>query len=1172
NIEDPAFYFDPEEDKAAQARDYLLMTAGWRRFTWREVASGIQPPRRRSPQKTVMQGSLRDLQGLPIAGAEVRIADQVTHTDAGGNWQLPKVWMDQHKQLRMSLPDSSVLITRHLTDYESDLHVRLAEVRGRVLDTAGRAMPGAMVAMLGTSQRGMADAKGAFILPLALTEAGPPRMVATYPGYIPDTLEMAFSSGKSVVEFSLEEEDRPIVARPPARRQVGGRIVQAGAGPVLEAQPENVPVAELPQDMPPRSELLATEASSAVIEQAEEEFAEGGALVVEKSLAHEALMEAPNIGFGNEIAPGNNLLEADIMVDDIMEAKLLDVVVMDAEAARQAPDMDAFFFGDEEPEPINLAQIRQGIGYPRLAREAGIEGTVVVRMLVDEKGHYKKHQMIVPGHPLLADAVTPMLPGLAFTPGIQGGRPRSCWVNIPFRFRLDDPEMSNRPVMDITPPGGWQQPVARYYRARDYPVQRYGAGARETLRREDFRQTLHWDGLIETDERGEAEVRFFTSDALTAFHITVEGIGMDGLAGRATHTFFSQLPLEMDVRMPALLTAYDSLEVPVTLVNHAPSTLRGQLTVDWPANLIPLAPLPGRLTLKAGEATTLYLPCRVDTIAGMDSLRVRFQSQGFGDAMTVPVQSRLRGFPAQLAFSGDSRQASYLATIPDLVPGSLRARLVAHPSVAGEVMEGLEGMLREPHGCFEQTSSTTYPNVLVLNYLKETGQAKPALQARAEALIATGYARLMTFETSEGGFEWFGQAPGHEALTAYGLMEFADMARVYDGVAPDLISRTADWLLARRDGAGGFKRNPRALHQFGLADEVTTSVYITYALSEAGILGIEREVEYAVKQAQRRGTPYLLALAANTLINQGRSSEANPLLADLKALPLTEPPARDEATWYTAPGSGGQARQIEVNALAMMALMRAEQPDWSRVAELEDWLRRQRSGVGTFGSTHSTVLALRALVAYAKRARWTPAAGSVTVLIDGEAAGKAHFGAAEQEAVVIEGLEAALGVGSHKLEVIFSDRAAVLPYTLALDWVTDLPPTSPGCAVRLSPRLARQALRMGETVRLDLDLENTQKVGQGMTMAIVGLPAGLSAQPWQLEALLDEEQVAFYELVGQELYLYFRQMAPGERRQLGLDLKAEVPGTFVGQASRGYLYYTDEHKDWQMLPPVTIRR
>jgi len=37
-----------------------------------------------------------------------------------------------------------------------------------------------------------------------------------------------------------------------------------------------------------------------------------------------------------------------------------------------------------------------------------------------------------------------------------------------------------------------------------------------------------------------------------------------------------------------------------------------------------------------------------------------------------------------------------------------------------------------------------------------------------------------------------------------------------------------------------------------------------------------------------------------------------------------------------------------------------------------------------------------------------------------------------------------------------------------------------------------------------------------------------------------------------------------------LDLKAEMPGEFEAPASSGYLYYTNEFKDWDSVETVVI--
>ena len=58
--------------------------------------------------------------------------------------------------------------------------------------------------------------------------------------------------------------------------------------------------------------------------------------------------------------------------------------------------------------------------------------------------------------------------------------------------------------------------------------------------------------------------------------------------------------------------------------------------------------------------------------------------------------------------------------------------------------------------------------------------SQPELTRRGKEFLRAGYAKLTGYECKNHGFEWFGADPGHEALTAYGLLEFRDMARVHD--------------------------------------------------------------------------------------------------------------------------------------------------------------------------------------------------------------------------------------------------------------------------------------------------------------------------------------------------------------------------------------------------------
>jgi len=80
-----------------------------------------------------------------------------------------------------------------------------------------------------------------------------------------------------------------------------------------------------------------------------------------------------------------------------------------------------------------------------------------------------------------------------------------------------------------------------------------------------------------------------------------------------------------------------------------------------------------------------------------------------------------------------------------------------YPGPLSQVIEGMDGILRMPGGCFEQTSSSTYPNVLALDYMKHVNKLTPEVHAKAEGYIGNGYQRLLTFEVPGEGSRGLGR-------------------------------------------------------------------------------------------------------------------------------------------------------------------------------------------------------------------------------------------------------------------------------------------------------------------------------------------------------------------------------------------------------------------------------
>jgi len=81
--------------------------------------------------------------------------------------------------------------------------------------------------------------------------------------------------------------------------------------------------------------------------------------------------------------------------------------------------------------------IYENIRYPEEARQAGIEGRVVIRFCVNYNGAVDRVSVIKGVHPLLdneAIRVVSLLP--PWEPGKQGGKPVNVWYSVPINFQL----------------------------------------------------------------------------------------------------------------------------------------------------------------------------------------------------------------------------------------------------------------------------------------------------------------------------------------------------------------------------------------------------------------------------------------------------------------------------------------------------------------------------------------------------------------------------------------------------------------------------------------------------------------------------------------------------------------------------------------------------------------
>lgn len=148
---------------------------------------------------------------------------------------------------------------------------------------------------------------------------------------------------------------------------------------------------------------------------------------------------------------------------------------------QQSPGVADWVKAEQEPKPLNLPDIRKAIGYPQIARDAGIEGNVVCRILVGERGEYLKHVVLNPVHPVLTNSVEQYLPQLKFSPAIVEGAPAKFWVNLPFTFKLLTATSASAPALPAAKTAPSPQNLAALIEKIGYPSSAFQSGKEGTV-------------------------------------------------------------------------------------------------------------------------------------------------------------------------------------------------------------------------------------------------------------------------------------------------------------------------------------------------------------------------------------------------------------------------------------------------------------------------------------------------------------------------------------------------------------------------------------------------------------------------------------------------------------------------------------------------------------------
>ena len=692
--------------------------------------------------------------------------------------------------------------------------------------------------------------------------------------------------------------------------------------------------------------------------------------------------------------------------------------------------------------------------------------------------------------------------------------------------------------------------------------------------REWFPETLLWRPELITDDNGRASLSIDLADSITTWRLSASAISAQGQLGGATESIRVFQPFFVDLNLPVALTRGDEVAVPAVVYNYLDKPLSVELRLDEAAWFERMDPPTKKLDLAAGEVRSVSYRLRVRQV-GSHELIVHAAGSGVADAIKRTIEVLPDGRRVEQTASGTLQQPAALAwNVPaDAIAGSVKAHVKLFPSTFSQLVDGLEAIFQRPYGCFEQTSSTTYPNVLALDYLRRTKKSVPQVEATARQYIHLGYQRLLGFEISGGGFDWFGHPPANETLTAYGLMEFVDMARVHD-VDPRLIERTGRWLLDRQNADGSWSPEGHALHEDptqvgGDLQRLGTTAYVAWSVFGGGAADADRAraaSDFLLRHEPAAiDDPYVLALVANALLAiRPGDAHARPYLERLET--LSRRSADGKLAWWESGADrrtmfygGGRSGNIETTALAALAMIEGHASPATARSALA-WLIAQKDASGTWHSTQATVLALKALLAGTERPLGDAQPRRIEIALDGKTVETLSIPADQCEVMQQVDLSARLAAGSHRLTIsepsgTGTGYLATLAYHLP---GADRPVAGEPLAIRL--RYDKTSLTVDDQVQATVTVTNRMAETAPMVILDLPIPAGFAVEAADLDTLLSAGKIAKYQVTPRSAIVYLRALNPVEPLELIYHLRATMPVKIVAQAARVYEYYNPDHR------------
>lgn len=471
--------------------------------------------------------------------------------------------------------------------------------------------------------------------------------------------------------------------------------------------------------------------------------------------------------------------------------------------------------------------------------------------------------------------------------------------------------------------------------------------------RREFPDTALWEPMLRTGERGTVSVSLTLPDNITTWRATAVAHTKDTELGFAKTALLVRKPLMVRLETPRFLTRGDRATLSAVIHNETARDAKVDVVLEAPTLRVNGLP-DWHGPIAAGARRRIDWTVDVPT-ARTARVRVSAAADGHSDIVEreLPItpfaESRVVTERGELT---SPAPASVVLEVPEetLMEGA-KLRITAAPSVAGAVIEAIDGLVGYPYGCTEQTASRFLGCLAAAKAYERLGW-RPESWTKADELntiVRDCTLRLRRMQHWDGGWGWWERDDESEAMTAYALHALLSAREAGHEVAQSVIE----------NGLNRLERMVRAK-----PDHHATRALALWVLARAGrpVSGQRLAALVDTKLGYDAAGMAIVAMTARRL-----------KLAGLERRAL-------DCAWTALPHERPEQASVADLARSIQALLAAEGPS-ERVHGLVEALYRRYEN-GRWSCTIDTCAAVEALAAVLAATGEQPTRGALSVLVN----------------------------------------------------------------------------------------------------------------------------------------------------------------------------------------------